>query len=95
MAEKEYLAKGRGKDWKGGKGKGKGKVKGKGYGKKGVYGVDFEDDAWEGDPAAWAAAAASGVEWAKEAEGVGAVYDQDEQYDEFCGCVTLCDTEDE
>ena len=58
QAEKEYLAKGGGKDWaKGAKGKGKGKGKSKGYGKKGVYGVDGEDDAWEGDPVAWAAAA--------------------------------------
>ena len=46
LAEKEFLAKGGGKDWKGGKAKGKGKGKGRGYGKKGVYGVDFGDDAW-------------------------------------------------
>ena len=82
------MAKGGGKDWKGGKAKGKGKGKGKGYGKKGVYGVDFGDDAWEGDLVAWAAAAAADAEWAKESEGVGAVYDQDEQFDEFVGCVT-------
>ena len=66
MAEKEYLAEGGGNDWKGGKQKGKSKGKNKGYGKKGVYGVDYEDDAWEGDPVAWAAAAASDAEWAKD-----------------------------
>ena len=54
----------------------------------------FEDDAWEGDPVVWAAFAAADAEWAKESEGVGAVYDQDEQYDGFCGCIT-CDVEDE
>ena len=54
---------------------------------KGVYGVDGGDDAWEGDPVAWAAAAAADAEWASDSEGVGAVCDQDEQYDEFCACV--------
>ena len=88
------MAKGGGKDWKGREGKGKGKGKGKGYGKKGVYGIDSEEDAWEGDPVAWAASAAADAEWAKDAEGVGAVYDQDGQYDEFCSCIT-CGTEDE
>ena len=34
-----------------------------------------------------AAAAAADAEWAADSEGVGAVYDQDEQYDEFCACV--------
>ena len=95
QAEKDYLAKGGGKDWKGGKAKGKGKGgKGKGYGKKGVYGVDGgADDAWdEGDPVMWAASAEADAAWAKSSEGVGAVYDQDEQFQEFCGCV---DVEDE
>ena len=73
---------------------GKGKNKGKGYGKNGVYGIDGEDDAWEGDPVAWAAAATADAEWARESEGVGTVYDQDECYDEFCGCVT-CDIDAE
>ena len=39
-------------------------------------------------PKSWAAAAAADTEWANESEGVGAVYGQDECYDEFCGCVT-------
>ena len=82
-------------DWaKGGGKKGKGKGNNKGYGKKGVYGVDSEDDAWKGDPVAWAAAAAADVECAKESEDVGAVYDQDEQYYEFCACI-MCDIDDE
>ena len=42
----------------------------------------------------WAASAAADAAWARESEGVGAVYDQDKQYGEFCGCVT-CDLEDE
>ena len=86
-----------GQGWRQGigqRGKGKGKGKNKGYGKKGVYGVDGDDDAWEGDLVAWAAAAAADAEWAKESEGVGAVYDQDEQFYEFCACIT-CDIDDE
>ena len=94
-AEKQILAKGGGKDWNGGRGKGKGKGRHTGYGKKGVYGIDhFEDNAWEGELVVWAASAAADAEWAKESAGVGAVYDQDEQYDEFCGCI-MCDVEDE
>ena len=47
-------------------------------------------------PGSLAAAAASDAEWAKGSEGVGAVYDQDEQYDEFCACVTcITDHEEE
>ena len=59
-----------------------------------MYGIDFGEDAWEGDPVSWAASAAADAKWAKDSEGVGAVYDQDEQYDEFCANIT-CDTEDE
>ena len=59
-----------------------------------MYDVDGGDDAWEGDPVAWAAAAAADAEWARDVEGVGAVYDQDEQYDEFCACIT-CNVDDE
>ena len=97
QAEKDYLAKGGGKDWKGGKGTGKGKGKygkGKGDGKNGVYGVDGgADDAWDGgDPVMWAASAEADAAWAKASEGVGAVYDQYEQFQDFCGCV---DVEDE
>ena len=40
----------------------------------------------------WAASAEADTAWAKSSEGVGAVYDQDEQFQEFCGCV---DVEDE
>ena len=43
----------------------------KGYGKKGVYGVDGGDDAWEGDPVAWAAAAAADSEWTRRVRGRG------------------------
>ena len=43
-----------------------------------MYGVDGGDDAWEGDPVAWAAAAAADADWARESEGAGAVYDQDD-----------------
>ena len=40
----------------------------------------------------WAASAEEDSAWARASEGVGAVYDQDEQFMEFCGCV---DVEDE
>ena len=61
-----------------------------------MYGVDGgAEDAWdEGDPVMWAASAAADAAWAKDSEGVGAVYDQDEAHEEFCACVT-CDVEDD
>ena len=83
QAEKDFAAKGGGKD--GAKGKeGNGKGKGESFGKgKGVYGVDGGDDAWEGEPVAWADA-----QWAAETEEhAGAVYEQDEQCKEFCNCI--------
>ena len=39
----------------------------------------------------WAASEAADAAWAKASEGVGAVYDQGEQFQEFCGCVDVDD----
>ena len=61
-----------------------------------MYGVDGgADGAWdEGDPVMWATSEEADAAWAKASEGVGAVYDQDEAYEEFCACVT-CEDEDD
>ena len=42
----------------------------------------------------WAATAAADADWAKAAEGCGAVFDQDDEYDEFCAHIT-CNEDDE
>ena len=84
------------RDQQDGKNKGKRKGKGKGengtgtgkYGKKVVYGVEGFYDAEEngGDPLAWAE-----EQWADDGiENAGAVYDQDETFQEFCACVDSC-----